>query len=213
MTVPDLAERARGCLLGLAAGDALGRPAENLTPDQIADRWGVLRDLEPGPDGAPAGTDDTEYSVFIALLLVEYGADLTTADVAAAWRDQIASVPGPLRGAGFSELGTVQALRRGLAPPATGQHHHAWSDGLAMRSAPYGVYAAGRPDEAARLAEVDGRVGHDGEGILGGRAVAAGVAAAMAGSAPSEVLDAALSVLPDDSWTYRSLCRAVAALP
>lgn len=208
----DLGGRARGCLLGLAAGDALGRPAENLTPQAIAARWGVLRELEPLPDGRPAGTDDTEYSVFVSLLLERHGAALTPADVYAAWRADVAGVSGPLRGAGFSELGTVQAIRRGLVPPATGQHHHGWSDGLAMRAAPYGVFAAGDPAEAARLSEVDGTVAHSGEGILGGRAVAAGVAAAMTGARPTSVVESALSVVPADSWTARALRRAIAAV-
>ena len=203
--------RARGCLLGLAVGDALGRPAEGLTPEQIADRWGVLRELEPTADGAPAGTDDTEYAIFVSLLLAEHGHGLTSELVAQAWRDQIVSRTGPMKGAGFSELGTVEALRRGLTPPATGQHHHGWSDGLAMRAAPYGVFAAGDPAEAARLCEVDGRVSHSGEGILGGRAVAAGVAVAMTGAAPDAVLSAALSAIPADSWCARSLRRAADA--
>ena len=89
---------------------------------------------------------------------------------------------GPFRGAGFSERGTLENLRRGLAAPISAQHRHAWSDGLAMRAAPFGVFAAGRPAEAARLVAIDGCVSHDGEGIYGGQAVAAGVAAAMAGA-------------------------------
>ncbi len=80
-----------------------------------------------------------------------------------------------------------------------------------MRAAPYGVYAAGLPDEAARLAAIDGSVSHDGEGIYGGRAVAAGVAAAMAGAPVVTVVASALAVVPEDSWTARSLRRAVTA--
>jgi ADP-ribosylglycohydrolase len=83
MTIED---RARGCLLGLAAGDALGRPAENLTPEEITRRWGRLTELEPGPDGGPAGTDDTEYAIFAASLLQAYGSALTGEDVVAAYR-------------------------------------------------------------------------------------------------------------------------------
>ncbi|TMR08578.1 ADP-ribosylglycohydrolase family protein, partial [Nonomuraea turkmeniaca] len=37
---------ARGCLLGLAAGDALGAPAENLSPAEIRRRWGRLTEIE-----------------------------------------------------------------------------------------------------------------------------------------------------------------------
>ncbi|MFG3436773.1 ADP-ribosylglycohydrolase family protein [Nonomuraea sp. NPDC047897] len=197
-------DRARGCLLGLAAGDALGAPAENLTPAEIRRRWGRLTEIERG------GTDDTEYAIFAASLLVRHGHALTPADVAAAYRAEvIPRVTGPMKGAGFSELGTVQALRRGLEPPMTGlAHQHGWSDGLAMRAAPYGVFCPGDPAEAARLAEQDGLVSHSGEGVLGGRAVAAAVAAAMAGLPPEQVVQAALSVVPADSWTARATGRA-----
>lgn len=198
-------DRARGCLLGLAVGDALGAPAENLAPEEIAARWGVLTEIERG------GTDDTEYTIFAATVLLRHGHALTSEDVARAWREEIvARLDGPMRGAGFSELGTVEALRRGLRPPLTGRWHaHGWSDGLAMRAAPYGIFAAGDPDEAARLAETDGRVSHTGEGIFGGRAVAAAVAVAMTGASPAEVAAAALRAVPEDSWTARSLRAAL----
>ncbi|MFI6923276.1 ADP-ribosylglycohydrolase family protein [Nonomuraea spiralis] len=196
--------RARGSLLGLAAGDALGAPAENLSPSEIRRRWGRLTEVEGG------GTDDTEYAIFAASLLVRHGHALTSADVAQAYRREIIpSVTGPMRGAGFSELGTIEALRRGLEPPLTGRvHQHGWSDGLAMRAAPYGIFCPGDPAEAARLIEQDGLVSGSGEGILGGRAVAGAVAAAMAGATPGEAVEAALSVIPADSWTARAVVRA-----
>ncbi|MDX3109150.1 ADP-ribosylglycohydrolase family protein [Nonomuraea angiospora] len=197
-------DKARGCLLGLAAGDALGAPAENLPPSEIRRRWGRLTEIEGG------GTDDTEYAIFAASLLVRHGHALTSADVAQAYRREIIPrVAGPMRGAGFSELGTVEALRRGLEPPLTGLvHSHGWSDGLAMRAAPYGVFCPGDPAEAARLVEQDGLVSGSGEGILGGRAVAGAVAAAMGGASVQDVVRAALSMIPADSWTARNVVRA-----
>ncbi|MER5999857.1 ADP-ribosylglycohydrolase family protein [Nonomuraea sp. NPDC051941] len=202
-------DKARGCLLGLAAGDALGAPAENLSPSEIRRRWGRLTEIEGG------GTDDTEYAIFAASLLVRHGHALTSADVAQAYRREIIPrIAGPMRGAGFSELGTVEALRRGLEPPLTGLvHSHGWSDGLAMRAAPYGVFCPGDPAEAARLVEQDGLVSGSGEGILGGRAVAGAVAAAMGGASVQDVVRAALSVIPADSWTARNVVRACATLP
>ncbi|WP_315987580.1 ADP-ribosylglycohydrolase family protein [Actinomadura sp. HBU206391] len=102
--------RARGCLLGLAVGDALGRPAENLAPGEIVRRWGRLAELRIRPDGVAAGTDDTEYARFTALLLEIYGSGPGSEDVA---RENIIRPlderPGPMRGADCSELGTVQA--------------------------------------------------------------------------------------------------------
>ncbi|CAL9592085.1 ADP-ribosylglycohydrolase family protein [Streptomyces sp. enrichment culture] len=204
-----LRERARGALLGLAVGDALGTPAENMKPSEIRAAWGRITGYVAEH---PAGTDDTEYAIFSGLLLARHGHALTPAHVEAAWHELIADrAEGPFRGAGFSERGTLENLRRGLAAPISAQHRHAWSDGLAMRAAPCGVFAAGRPDEAARLAAVDGSVSHDGEGIYGGQAVAAGVAAAMAGAPVVAVVASALAVVPDDSWTARSLRRAVTA--
>jgi ADP-ribosylglycohydrolase len=203
-----LRERARGALLGLAVGDALGAPAENLKPSEIRARWGRITGFVTE---RPCGTDDTEYAIFSGLLLARHGSALTVAQAEAAWHEWIADRDeGPLRGAGFSERGTLENLRRGLAAPVSAQHRHAWSDGLAMRAAPFGVFAAGRPAEAARLVAIDGSVSHEGEGIHGGQAVAGGVAAAMAGAPTSAVVAAALAVVPDDSWTARSLRRAVA---
>ncbi|WP_242587731.1 ADP-ribosylglycohydrolase family protein [Streptomyces sp. MST-110588] len=196
-------------MLGLAVGDALGAPAENMKPSQIRRRWGRI---EGFVDEDPVGTDDTEYAIFSGLVLAEHGSALTVAHVEAAWHQWIADLDeGPFRGAGFSERGTLENLRRGLAAPISAQHRHAWSDGLAMRAAPFGVYAAGRPAEAARLVSIDGTVSHEGEGIYGGRAVAAGVATAMVAGSTDAVIAAALSVVPEDSWTARSLRRAVAA--
>ncbi|WP_393056992.1 ADP-ribosylglycohydrolase family protein [Streptomyces sp. LN549] len=205
----SLGDRARGALLGLAVGDALGAPAENMRPSEIRRRWGRI---EGFVSDDPAGTDDTEYAIFSGLLLARHGSALTVTHVERAWHLWIADLDeGPFRGAGFSERGTLENLRRGLAAPISAQHRHAWSDGLAMRAAPFGVFAAGRPAEAARLVAVDGRVSHDGEGIYGGQAVAAGVAAAMTGAGVTSVIAAALSVVPMDSWTARSLRRAVTA--
>ncbi|NEB77518.1 ADP-ribosylglycohydrolase family protein, partial [Streptomyces sp. SID14478] len=139
----SLRDRARGALLGLAIGDAIGAPAENMKPSQIRERWGRIEGFVADN---PAGTDDTEYAIFSGLLLAEKGAALTIADVEAAWHTWIADRDeGPFKGAGFSERGTLENLRRGLAAPISAQHRHAWSDGLAMRAAPFGVFAAGRP--------------------------------------------------------------------
>lgn len=202
-------DRARGAMLGLAVGDAIGAPVENMKPSQIRERWGRI---EGFVSDSPAGTDDTEYAIFSGLLLAEHGSGLSLAHVETAWHEWIADLDeGPFRGAGFSERGTLENLRRGLAAPISAQHRHAWSDGLAMRATPFGVFAAGRPAEAARLVAIDGTVSHDGEGIFGGRAVAAGVAAAMVSDTTDAVVQAALSVIPEDSWTSRSLQRAVSA--
>jgi ADP-ribosylglycohydrolase len=54
-------QRFRGSLLGLAAGEALGAPAQLLTPEQVAERWGVLTEMVGGGvhDVAPGETTDS----------------------------------------------------------------------------------------------------------------------------------------------------------
>lgn len=59
-----LRDRARGALLGLAVGDALGAPAENMKPSEIRARWGRITGYVAD---RPAGTDDTEYAIFSGL--------------------------------------------------------------------------------------------------------------------------------------------------
>ena len=48
-----LRERARGAMLGLAVGDALGAPAENMKPSEIRRRWGRITGYVTD---TPAGT-------------------------------------------------------------------------------------------------------------------------------------------------------------
>lgn len=199
-------EAARGCLIGLAVGDALGQPTEGWTPTAIAAKWGYIEDLPPG---STAVSDDTEYTLFSARVLIEHGVGVTSEDFADAWLEHIVPQEGPFKGAGFSEMATIDNLKRGLRPPQSGRHYHAWSDGLAMRVAPFGIAAAGDHRLAARLAREDGRVSHDGEGIYAGQAVAAAIAAATRGATVDEILATGLEVVPSDSWTARHLHRAL----
>jgi len=71
MAIPDAAT---GVLLGLACGDALGRPVEFRSAESIADQYETVTEmLGHGTHGQPAGTitDDTDLAVCIARSLVE----------------------------------------------------------------------------------------------------------------------------------------------
>jgi ADP-ribosyl-[dinitrogen reductase] hydrolase len=67
-------QRARGCLLGLACGDAMGRPIEFKSAEAIDAQHGTVTEmLGHGTHGQPAGTltDDTEMALCIADSLVD----------------------------------------------------------------------------------------------------------------------------------------------
>ncbi|MBN1153877.1 ADP-ribosylglycohydrolase family protein [candidate division KSB1 bacterium] len=203
--VDDMVRRARGSLIGLAIGDAIGSPTEGKTITQIRERWGRVTDFL-SPD--QSGTDDTEYALFSASLLSKHGRELTSKIVAERWRRDIISRDNRYKGAGFSEMMTIANLNAGLEPPLSGMHLHSWSDGLAMRAAPYGIAACGDPTLAASLTEIDGSVSHAGEGIYSGQAVAAAVAMSMTGAGVDEWVNAALAVIPRDCWTSRAILSA-----
>ena len=68
--IPDLASRARGALLGLAAGNALGVPTELLDPDTIALKYPEgIRGILPG--AAAPWDDDVALTVVLAEELLE----------------------------------------------------------------------------------------------------------------------------------------------
>lgn len=67
-------QRAAGTLVGLACGDALGRPIEFLEPEQIVRDYGQITDLLPDQAGNyGAVTDDTEQTKILAESLLKDG--------------------------------------------------------------------------------------------------------------------------------------------
>lgn len=200
-------ERVYGALIGQAVGDALGAPTEGLTRPQIVERYGWVSDFV---DDDPAGTDDTEYAVLTARLILAHGSKLTAEDVAAAWTENLVNQVGGFYGGGFSEMTAINNLRKGLAPPVTGSdNHEMWSDGAAMRIAPVGILCAGDPAGAARLAAVEAQVSHAKDGVYCAQVIAAGVAAAMTAHSWEDVVQAALGAAPPDSWSARTIGRAI----
>lgn len=199
-------ERARGALTGLAIGDALGAPTEGYSPEYINQKWGRITGFI---NENQHGSDDTEYALFSAGLLLRYSESLTAEIVADAWRKDIINPNNAYKGAGFSEIIAIRNLANGIQPPLSGKHLHSWSDGLAMRAAPFGIVFCGDPDAAAEYVKRDGEVSHSGEGIYGGQAVAAAVAIAMKGAGLDEIVNAALKVIPQKSWTYSIIKKAV----
>ncbi|GAA2933748.1 hypothetical protein GCM10010458_16350 [Microbacterium luteolum] len=194
-------------MAGLALGDAIGRPVEALSAREIQKQYGRVTGFLAEN---PAGSDDTEYALLTAKTLQRVGISATHDDFAQSWIEDVLPQADGFKGGGFSEMAAIDNLRRGIRPPLTGDHIHAWSDGLAMRVAPIGVVANGDLEVAARLAIADGMVSHSGEGIHCGVVVAVAVSAAMAGATARECFDAALAAIPQDSWTARNLRDAQA---
>ncbi|MGH7491463.1 MAG: ADP-ribosylglycohydrolase family protein [bacterium] len=199
----SLHDRAFGCLIGLAIGDSFGDAARKADNHFL---YGITTDFR---HGVPApGTDDTEFALLTADTMLQARGELTSDHVLTAWRQHVIALEAMPRG-GASEREAAANIRRGILPPVSGQYNsHYMSDGAAMRVAPIGIVCAGNPVRAARLAEIDASISHWRDGIWGAQAVAAGVAAAMAGKSVDDVIAAAMEVLPHDSWLHFSMHEA-----
>ena len=159
-------DRARGVLLGLACGDALGRPVEFKSASAISAEHGRLDEMVGhGTWNQPAGTitDDTEQALCIARSVVEQqGFD--PADIAerfVAWYDT-----GPFDIGGMT-LKALSRLKHGDAWDEAGQHVWETSpegqnagNGSVMRCAPLAIPYATDRDRLVEVSRDSSRITH-----------------------------------------------------
>jgi ADP-ribosylglycohydrolase len=181
--------RARGALLGLAIGDALGMPTQYLPRDLVAERYGLLSGFEAGAEDNPisrgmaAGrvTDDTDQAMILGRLLVE-GRGRVDPEIFAnellAWEDRmIAAGSADLLGPSTRKALTLAA--EGVPTDLTGRTGA--TNGAAMRVAPVGiVFPNDRVDGLIDAVVQTAHVTHNTTiGIAGAAAVAAAVSAGV----------------------------------
>lgn len=142
----DLLERFRGCLLGVAVGDALGMPTEGYTAREISSKFGPVREMMQAPQGhfhtglsAGQFTDDTEETLLLAESLIEasgFSLDRFVEKLiswGAAWTlDERLN-----RGVGFVTRSAIESLIAGIAWQQSGLAIP--TCGSAMRAAPIGL--------------------------------------------------------------------------
>ena len=154
--------RAYGALAGLALGDALGMPAQAMSPEQIHAVYGTITGLvdadasQPYAPGMPAGsvTDDTEQALLVASLLVR-GRGTSSGRVALdagefahallAWEDSMIE-RGSLDLLGPSTKAALERVRAGEDPLTVGGT--GTTNGAAMRVTPIGIAMSTADPEA-----------------------------------------------------------------
>ncbi len=150
-----LLSRFQGCMLGLAVGDALGRPTEFLhSMEQIRQEFGPAGVTDLKSDRHPAGTytDDTQMSLCVARALIRAGhqtLDELMEDMAAefvAWNRS----PENDRAPGNTCMAGCANLERGLPWREAGVAESKGC-GSAMRTAPIGLFFH---EDQTRLIEV-----------------------------------------------------------
>lgn len=142
----DLLDRFRGCLLGVAVGDALGMPTEGYTAREIKTKFGMVREMMPAPEGhfhsgllAGQFTDDTEETLLLAESLIEasgFSPD-RFAEKLAAWGALWTLDERLNRGVGFATRSAVESMIAGTSWQQSGLNIP--TCGAAMRAAPIGL--------------------------------------------------------------------------
>lgn len=203
MSPDDHHDRIEGTLLGTAVGDALGLPAEGLSPTAIARRFGRIdRYHFLGRTGFVS--DDTEQSALVAQCLARHPDDAAACVRAfrrallgwflrLPWGIGMATLRACVRIAlGFSESGVASA-----------------GNGAAMRSA---IVGAALPDPARRrtLSDALARVTHTDPRAVAGARFVSEIAATPRTLSHSEACYAALAVVEEP--TLRAAIQHALAL-
>ncbi len=162
MSEATVRDRFRGCLLGLAAGDALGTTLEFRRPgtfEPISDIvGGGPFDLQPGQ-----WTDDTSMALCLATSLLECGGFDARDQMQRylRWVGQgYLSSTGSCFDAGNSVLNALAKFIRYHDPYSGSIEPHTAGNGSLMRLAPVPMYFAGRPAEAIAMAADSSRTTH-----------------------------------------------------
>lgn len=191
-----------GALYGLAIGDALGMPTQELDRAQAVRVLGSPPDFRDGPPenpiscGLKAGsvTDDTMQCVLMAKLLIDGGGLIEPrafADALTAWEREMAR-RGHIDLLGPSTKRALAALAGGEDPSVTGRA--GTTSGAAMRITPIGIANAAEPLDRLLAAVIAAdRVTHDTPiAHAGAAAVATVVSAGVDGKSLEQALPLAV---------------------
>lgn len=217
-----LTDKLRGAWTGRAVGNTIGKPIEGLSRAEVeiylraGDAWpvrGYLPLVHPLPAGvsvlhpsAPVSTigtfdsaprdDDIDWTIVALHVMEKYGRGFSTEQLAREWLDRV-----PFTQTYTAERAAYRNLIHGLTPPLTATYRNPYREwiGALIRGDAFGYVNPGDPGAAARLAAVDARLSHTGNGIFGEVWAAAMCAAAMAECDMAEVMSSGLAVIPEGS--------------
>lgn len=152
-------DKAKGVILGLAIGDALGKPTEFLSADGIKINYGPLG-IQDLPEPAPY-TDDTQMSVAVAEALARAG-EKDIESIMAAVKDEFVKwlhSPENNRAPGNACLAGVRNMEKGTHWPESGVARSKGC-GSAMRAAPIGYFYQNHPEKLRAVAHATGICTH-----------------------------------------------------
>lgn len=203
MTKPDLADRAVGCLLGLACGDALGGAVEFRTRPDLARMFpgGVREITGGGPHGLEPGeiTDDTHMALAIARACTADGIDLDA--VVRNFLDWYRSGPKDI---GIATSRALSLLDSGVSWPDAAERLQRQSpggvagNGTVMRCAPIAIRFRSDRERLVQASIDTAQMTHaDPRATWGAVALNQAIVHLLNGGAIDNVLDAAMDGIGD----------------
>ncbi|MGI5888541.1 MAG: ADP-ribosylglycohydrolase family protein [Oscillospiraceae bacterium] len=171
-------------------GGAIGTEIEGYTTDAIREVFGNVTDYISEPD---TFNDDITYELAFLKAFEEKGSAVGAEDIALNWVGLIPS--------GWSaEEMALRNIAMGIMPPESASVVNPFGEwiGAQMRGAVCGMLAPCSPEEAARLAWIDGSISHYSNGIIGEVFNAMLVSLAFGGGSMREIVKSCVEALPQD---------------
>ena len=205
-------DRVRGCLLGLAVGDALGAPLEGLSSQQIKTHYGRVKNYVDGVQAWKRKpyrwrlrglyTDDTQQALALCDILLEHGRmdQERLAEIYMSLATPKGTFVGAHRGIGRTFRQVLASLERGTPAHLAGQPGA--GIGAAMRIAPVPLYFGDDTDALFRSAIAASLMTHlDIRSLSGALAVAHTIRRLVAGEPrdPSLLLWVASDLVKDET--------------
>ena len=147
-----------GCMLGTAAGDALGMPVEGWSTYSIKIQFGEVREMMEARLGAGTYTDDTQMMIAMGEALIK-NKGFNGEDMARSFLENY----GPHRGYGAGTIQALRLLKSGCPWDEAGQKIFgggSFGNGSAMRIAPIGAFYYDEPELLRRVSYESSRITH-----------------------------------------------------
>jgi hypothetical protein len=227
--LPDevLLDRVTGAWIGRCVGCLLGKPIEGVRTPQLWDflklsgqyplshyiRFGVRGKARKAHPNLASRTwydkldhmpidDDTNYTTTGYLVVKQYGAEFTPADVAQFWMSNL-----PLLATCTAERVAYRNFALQIQPPASASFRNPYREwiGAQIRADAFGYVNMGNSERAAEFAWRDASISHIKNGIYGEMLMAAMIAAAPYCDDPAVLVHVGLAEIPKTSRLHRDI--------
>ncbi|MGM9785293.1 MAG: ADP-ribosylglycohydrolase family protein [Candidatus Cryptobacteroides sp.] len=203
LTAEELRDKIEGGWAGQTIGVVYGAPTEfkhqgTLIPDSQPISWGEGY-VKHWWDRKPGLFDDIYNDLTFAEAFDQLGLDCSASELA------IRFATADYHLAHANQAGRYN-VRQGIMPPASGHwlnNPHADDLDFQIEADFIGLMSPGMIPQALEIAETVGHIMNSGDGFYGGAFVAGLYSAAFIYDSPSEILDAALLGIPEQSTFYQ----------